>query len=303
MKTNRRIDIAFCFDENMARQACVTIASLLDSKKEDTHFNIYCVCTKGALRIQKYLMKVIRSRDKMSRLIMKENPFQYENGYEIRKITVSTYFRLSLHTIFPKVDKMIYSDVDILFREDISEVWEKPLGDNYIAGVKADVNIKEVWCRHMKDAYWKRLTDWYGKYINAGFIVMNLKKIREDNMHLVWQDMVNEKFFFQDQDILNLTCKPYIDFLPMRYNRFMFYSKDELDELRSNLIVTREEVEQAIKNPAVIHYAGEKPWNKYNVSGSELWWKYVSSKKDLKYLFRAGNIGYKLHEKFLKQGL
>ncbi len=296
MKTKvDRINIAFCFDENMMRQACVTIASLLDSKDENTHYNIYCVCTKEAMKIHNYLQKIIRRRDAQSRLIMKENKNDYENGYEIRNITVSTYFRLNLHTMFPKLDKIIYSDVDILFKGDLKPVWEKELGENYIAGVKADVNIKEVWYRHLKDEYWKELTDWYGKYINAGFIVMNLKKIREEEMHLKWQKMVANKYFFQDQDILNLTCKPYIAFLPMEFNRFMFYTEEELGELRRNSIVTRAELEKALVKPSVIHYAGEKPWKKYGVSGAELWWEYVESQEELKYIFRGEILCYKFY--------
>lgn len=296
MKNNiEHINIAFCFDENMMRQACVTIASLLDSKDENTHYNIYCVCTKEALKIYNYLKRIIEKRDAFSRLIMKENKADYESGYEVRGITVSTYFRLNLHTMFPKLDKIIYSDVDILFKGDLKPVWEKELEENYIAGVKADVNIKEVWYRHLKDEYWKELTDWYGKYINAGFIVMNLKKIREEEMHLKWQKMVANKYFFQDQDILNLTCKPYIAFLPMEFNRFMFYTEQELDELRRNSIVTRAELEKALNSPTVIHYAGGKPWKKYGVSGADLWWEYVKSEEELKYIFRGEILCYNFY--------
>lgn len=294
---NNRINIAFCFDENMTRQACVTIASLLDYKEKDTHYNIYCICTEGALRIQKYLQKIIKKRDKLTKLIMKRNVHNYEGGYEVRGITVSTYFRLNLHTLLPDVDKIIYSDVDILFQGDLMDVWNRDLGDNYIAGVKADVNIKDVWCRHLSDEYWKELTDWFGNYINAGFIVMNLKKIREKQMDLVWNSMINNKYFYQDQDILNLTCKPDIAFLPMEFNKFMFYSKEELDELRRNSVFTREEIERAVKKPIVIHYAGEKPWNKYSVKGAELWWNYVISREELQYIFRAKSLLYKCYSK------
>ena len=39
------MDIVFCFDENMVNAACVAIASLLDSKRKEEHFNIYCICS------------------------------------------------------------------------------------------------------------------------------------------------------------------------------------------------------------------------------------------------------------------
>ena len=32
-----------------------------------------------------------------------------------------------------------------------------------------------------------------GKYINSGFVLFNLKKIREDNIKDKWFDLINEK--------------------------------------------------------------------------------------------------------------
>lgn len=286
MNKSRQINIAFCFDEKMMRQACVTISSLLEHKSRETSFHVFCVCSPKALRIHHYLKKLIMKYAPDTTLTMCENTMDLKGGYEIRGITVSTYFRLNLHNLFPHIDKMIYSDVDILFHGDISEIWNMDMENYYLAGVRADVNIREAWMERMKDDYWKELSDWYGNYINAGFILMNLKKIRESGIGEIWKSMVGRKYYFQDQDILNITCKPHIAFLPMEYNRMMFYTEEDFGELRRNRIVTRQELEQAINDPKVIHYAGEKPWNKYKVAGADNWWSYVKEDKDLVYIFR-----------------
>ena len=296
------IHIAFCFDSNMMRQACAAIASLLDSRDNGTHFHIYCICTEKELQIKPYLRKIVQTRDTESIVTFHRNTMDLDKGYVTRGITVSTYYRLNLHRMFPDVKKMLYSDVDILFRGDVRPVWDIDLKDSFLAGVRADVNIKEVWDRHYKDEYWHQLDDWFGNYINAGFLLMNLEEIRKRHMEKVWKGMHENRFFFQDQDILNLTCKPDITHLPMRFNRMMFYTDEELCLLKRYKVVRWMELEEALDSPAVIHYAGAKPWDKYGVNGAELWWRYVLKDEGLKRLFRKEAIQYKIYSLFKRIG-
>lgn len=296
------IHIAFCFDKNMMRQACVAVASLLSFRDRETHFHIYCVCPDKAFAIQDTLRRIVAKKDSQSSIFFHRNTMNLDKGFEIRGITVSTYYRLNLHRMFPQINRMIYADVDILFQDDLMPVWETDIGENLLAGVKADVNIKEVWERHYEDEYWSRLDDWFGNYINAGFLLMNLEEIRKRHMEKAWKGMHENRFFFQDQDILNLTCKPDITHLPMRFNRMMFYTDEELCLLKRYKVVRWMELEEAIDSPAVIHYAGTKPWDKYGVNGAELWWRYVLKDEGLKRLFRKEAIQYKIYSLFKRIG-
>lgn len=289
------IHIAFCFDSNMMRQACVAIASLLDSRDNRTHFHIYCICTEKELQIKSYLQRIVQTRDTDSIVTFHRNTMDLDKGYVTRGITVSTYYRLNLHRMFPNVKRMLYSDVDILFKGDVSHVWNIDLKDNFLAGVRADVNIKEVWDRHYKDEYWHKLDDWFGSYINAGFILMNFELMRKEKMEEIWDGMHENNYFFQDQDILNITCKPKIMHLPMKYNRMMFYTDNELDLLRRHRVVTLwNELDEALEQPVVVHFAGKKPWNSFSIRGADLWWKYVSENGDLENLFKAERIRYEV---------
>ena len=103
------IKIAFCFDNNLTKQICVTIASLLDASKNcDCHYDIYCVCSNGAENLENKLKKIVKKRDKDSNLFVYPVENKYQNGYEIRKITSGAYLRLQLHKILPNVEKVIY---------------------------------------------------------------------------------------------------------------------------------------------------------------------------------------------------
>ena len=48
---------------------------------------------------------------------------------------------------------------------------------------------------------------------------------------------------------------------------------------------TQEECEKAVHRPTIIHYAGDKPWKRYDGNLCSLWWDYVNSQQDLKGLF------------------
>lgn len=97
-----------------------------------------------------------------------------------------------------KEDKVLYIDTDAIVRKDISNVWNYDISNYYVAGVK-DYGI-----------YDDKIIEKYGitgKYVNSGFIVLNLKKIREENIKEKWFDLINnKKLTFPDQDALNIVC-------------------------------------------------------------------------------------------------
>ena len=58
----------------------------------------------------------------------------FAGAYEIRGITNVTYYRLLIPTLIPEYDKIIYSDVDVIFRDDLSHVYQSTLfEDEYVA--------------------------------------------------------------------------------------------------------------------------------------------------------------------------
>lgn len=280
------IKIAFCFDNNLTKQICVTIASLLDASKNcDCHYDIYCVCSSGAQKIENKLKKIVKKRDKDSNLFVYPVENKYQNGYEIRKITSGAYLRLQLHKILPNVEKIIYCDVDVIFKNNLLELWNKATGDNYFLGVKGANNLSQTWnSNNNKFDYWKNFEK--NTYINSGVVVMNLKKIREDNLESQWENMVNDKYFYVDQDIINIVCKNKIGFLPLKYNIPAYLDQNAILGFEKENIYEKSIVEDAINNPTIIHFAGEKPWDNPNILNGDYWVNYVKSQKDLKKMFK-----------------
>lgn len=116
---------------------------------------------------------------------------------------------------FPKLlscDKIIYLDVDTFVRKPLDELWELDMTNYYIAGVQDFGWYNFGWCNEPTLRGIKC-------YINAGVLVMNLKKMREDNlMNKFFLFLTSLNLSFPDQHVLNLTCNDKIYYLDTRYN-------------------------------------------------------------------------------------
>ncbi len=277
--------VVFCFDENLVTQVQVAAASLLDSRGPGEHFEMHCVCTKKAGIAEPALKQIIEKRDPASTLLMHcmENP--YENAYQVRDISAGTYLRLALPGLLTETDKILYMDADVLVRESLAPVWETPMENMALAAVKGAVNLSEKWEWNSDRPYWHLLSGMKGGYINAGVTLLNLAEVRRRGLDARWHELAGERFYYQDQDILNITCQGAVAYLPPKYNRLAYLEDKDFGQFVTEGIYTQEEEREALRSPAVIHYAGDKPWKRYDTNLGSLWWDYVNAQPDLKDLF------------------
>lgn len=280
------IKVAFCFDENLIAQVQVTVASLLDAVRGGTvHYDIYCICTRAAYEVKEPLECIVRERDDQSvlKVYCVENP--YERSYEVRGISAGTYLRLMLHRLLPDVDKILYIDVDVLICGSLLPVWQTDLTGNVLAGVKGAVNLTDKWEWNSDRPYWKSLEGQKGRYINAGVTLLNLAEIRKRGLEAEWNELAKEKLYYQDQDILNITCRGAILYLPPKYNRLAYMEEEDYNRFVEEKIFSAAECEEACREPVIIHYAGDKPWKRYDTNLGSIWWDYINNQADLKDLF------------------
>lgn len=155
--------------------------------------------------IEKYPveLKIVNFNSIVDDLIEKRN---------INRDTIFSNFcfaRLALPSIVEE-DKVLYIDTDAIVLKDIYNIWRYDISNYYIAGCK-DYGI-------IRDGTYRDL-GFTGRYVNSGFILMNLKKIREDNLQEKWFKVINEKELkYPDQDALNIVCQDQELYLPTMYN-------------------------------------------------------------------------------------
>lgn len=263
------VPIVFAFDNNLILPACVCIHSLLVSAHKNTFYDIFILCSSN-VRLEHSLLDQLAVLYSNCRIQYREVDNTFEKSFEIRGITAATYYRLLIPELIPEYEKVIYADVDIIFRMDLSDVYDIELGDNYIAATK------ELGMNFTKNGenYIKSIPDLcLGNYIQAGFIILNNKAILQDNIHKEFKKCSQKKFKFQDQDILNIVCRGKIYYLPLQYNMTDY---SYMLVMRNNSFVKRlfsdEDICLGLKE-GNIHYNGHKPWKKYSVN-FDIWWEY-----------------------------
>jgi len=270
-----RVPIVFCFDDNYSSQAAVAIASLLKAKDQSTKYIIYCIVPSQYKRSnEKKIRRIVKCAADLSFVRAGKN---IEGGYETRGISSAAYYRLCIHDLIPNEDKVIYSDVDVLFVNDLFDTYSIKIKENLIGAVKSITNYNVHDKRINEIEYWDRnFGDIRDRYVNSGFLLMNLSAIRQSGLGKRWVEMSKENYVYQDQDILNITCKNKIIFLPPSLCKLTYISDATYLECKGRLF-TEKEINDVINNPIIIHYAGEKPWNYRSIAYSDLWWSFLSN--------------------------
>lgn len=276
------VPIAFAFDNNLILPACICISSLLMNAKEDTFYDIF-ILHSVHVALKKNELDKLTQYYKNCRIQYRLVDETFDSAFEIRGITTSTYYRLLIPDLISEYDKIIYADVDIIFRMDLSSVYNLDLGNNYIAATRElGMNFTEGGKKYINSM--KELS--LGKYIQAGFVIINSKILKDENMISQFKTWSKKKLRFQDQDILNIVCKGRILYLSLEYNMtdYSYFFAIRRPELIKD-IFSSEAINIAM-NHGNIHFNGHKPWKKYSVN-FDIWWEYYrkSSFFDEKFYF------------------
>ena len=263
------VPIAFAFDNNLILPACVCISSLMMNAKEDTFYDIFILHSSN-IALKKEELNKLPQHYKNCRIQYRQVDETFDASFEIRGITTPAYYRLLIPELITEYDKVIYSDADIIFRMDLSELYHTDIEAYYLAATRdLGLNFSDDGIKYISSVDGLR----QGQYLQSGFIMMNCKKMLKDKMVDKFRNIAKEKLKYQDQDILNLTCGEKVLFLPIKYNMtdysYMFAMRKH--SLLQNLF-SEEEIDNALKR-GNIHYNGHKPWKKYSVN-FDIWWEY-----------------------------
>lgn len=262
-----KIPIAFAFDNKIVVPACVCMTSLMEHAKPNTFYD-FIIVHASKEQIDKERLNKIPHKYSNCRIRYIEVDNTFENSFEVRGVTIATYYRLLLADLIPEYNKIIYSDVDIIYRMDLADVYNIDVENFYLAA-SLDLGLNYLDKSHISKSRFLE----FGKYIQAGFAIFNLKKIREDKLTNVFMEhAIHKKYTYQDQDILNICCKDMIKYLPPCYNvndcAYLVLQNPEIMEGK----FTVSECDFA-KYHGNIHYSGKKPW-KENSIFVDVWWEY-----------------------------
>jgi lipopolysaccharide biosynthesis glycosyltransferase len=188
----------------------------------------------------------------------------YFDGLRKWRGSNAIYYKLFIPVLFPYIERMIHLDSDTMVFKDLWEMFNLPFGSNYFL---AQPTRKSVF----KDKILKQNT------INAGVMLFNIKKLREDNKDF---ELLHYLFLkkYTEQVLIGYICLPKIGYLPFKYGIFVLRGgiKAYISHVQSNMIqrVNITEVKEALKDPSIAHiFCRPKHWIKQKkVSNGENNW-------------------------------
>ena len=277
-----KIPIVFAFDNNLAMPAAVCFFSLLANAHPETVYDIYVLHRKGEVLNLDFISKVFEKYP-THQLNLVDVGDTFDKSFEIRGITTPAYYRLLIPELISQYDKVLYSDVDVIFRQDLSYFYKNTNIENaLIAGVNNLAHLDDDLRRHYEDSLKLDPVN----IICSGFLLMNLKAIREENLVPMFIEHSKNKYKYQDQDVLNIVCRGRIKMLPPKYSLLTYVSYMNTYKHDSLLDMwTASELSEAV-NSGNVHYNGQKPWKGYCVN-FDIWWEYYRKSPffDSKYYF------------------
>lgn len=198
------------------------------------------------------------------------------------------FYKLSIASSFPSYQKVLVTDVDVVWRGDISRLFSLLAleEDYYIGGFDAPLLDEDCPLRSFMRCYeanWssdeiKRMV------IGGGLLVCNLDKIRKDGLEARFMEFLasNASRLLQaEQDVLNMVCYPKIKLLSKNgmVSTYFWEIYDRPSRL-DGATWRREDIELALCKPVQVHYAGrDKPWRVFNTMKAN-WWFEALAKTD-----------------------
>lgn len=278
--SNITIPVVFACDDKYAQHLSCAIASLLKNKGEE-EVEIFILTdylsNKNIDKINS--LKTIAPCNINFIYINNETLFKGEAPQTVKHISISTYYRFLLQQLFPNTDKLIYLDSDLNILTSLTDLYNTDISEYYIAAV-TDNSEKEC-CKRLN----------LDMYCNAGVLLINLKKFREDNIQeklFKYSQENYDEIVYGDQDVLNVVCQEKILQLDKRWNAQICNSlKDNEDWLTT------------AKQAHIIHYiSGLKPWKrKYGLPYKSIYLEYLKLTpwKNKVYLYKFYSLLYKLY--------
>lgn len=220
--------------------------------------------------------------------------------------SLHSYYKLIIPDIFSSYEKVLYTDLDMIFQCDINKILDLDMGVYPIAMTRdfpiayfLDVFDDTTLRNYLKDNL--NITDSFD-YFSAGIVLFNIRYIAKKSSTDCINLAFSKKFKMQEQDILNFYYNKNIYEIPYKYCINTPWIDKFTDEFLNDDAFINQIID-AKKELCVLHYSSrEKPWKKWNIdSYDKIWFKY---NKNLKYrsyiLANFINFFYK-KEKFRNQ--
>lgn len=252
------INIALAADNNYAQHVAVVIASVMSN----TAAKDVCFYLLSDGIDKEKLNKIDETASKYSAklTVLDLSKFDlFDNIFTSGHISKAAYFRLDIANLVPAtVKKIIYTDVDLIIRGDIQELWNFDLQDKPLAAVP-DLGIMSS-KRLMTQKHDVLGIDVNDEYFNSGVLIIDIDAWRKNSYAQKVIELASAgNLPHHDQDALNKVFYKKWQSLPLKWNVippvYNLFVKVLLNRTFRKIAL------EAKREMCIMHFAGRyKPW-------------------------------------------
>ncbi|MGN0811930.1 MAG: glycosyltransferase family 8 protein [Candidatus Coproplasma sp.] len=249
------MNVVYYISDFFSEMCGVSIESLCFNNQDVDEISFYIV-ENGLTDLNKSrLTTIVKKYNRSIHYIAM--PSQNEIYPDVNLNLGRTYSRLALSEILPNsLDRVLSLDSDTLILGSLKEMYETEFNDDqFVAGVYDCVGRAHQ--LKILEADEKMI------YCNAGMFLVDLNKWRNNNVSQQFMSVIKSKIenkkplYFLEQDLMNLVFDGHCVLLDAKYNVltsiYKFSYKEIMKMKKPCSYYTKEEIENAQKNPAIIH--------------------------------------------------
>jgi len=293
-RTNRliyqKISVAYGLDNNYTFPTLVSMISILENASKFTFYTFYLLVEKNKFKDEnKEKFKHLEEKYKRCKVNILELTNENLSNARTNRYPMAAYYRLLLAKLIPDLNRIIYLDGDTLIFSDLTEMINLEMNNNIMLG--------------FVDNAYKRAEE-FGiktyKYVTSGVLLINLKKMRKENISQKFFDFIDnnkKKLAQEDQTVINIVLHGRIDLLPPKFGMWNFLNKESV--LSHNHYGNKKlgvqayddfEILKAWNKPSILHYVRAKPWKKKTIYTHkffhEKWWDYAKKSDEFENILK-----------------
>jgi lipopolysaccharide biosynthesis glycosyltransferase len=245
-----KLNIVFVTDDNYFKHMFIAIESIINNTKKTNCLTFY-ILDLGISLLNKNLL-----HDKYNNYSNVNLEFLNVDSSELIKYKIKTHVSTAAYSKIYicdliKVDKIIYLDSDLIFNDDILNLWNE--FDN-------EVSIKAVW-----NPFYNYDNKYLGvadncRTFNSGVMLLNLDLMRKNGSSKELENYLNkyhDKTKLHDQAAFNAIFKDDWSELDEKWN----YQVSMIQNSHIRLGIDKKTYFNLYNNPSIIHFTtNSKPW-------------------------------------------
>lgn len=256
------MNIVFATSDLYSKPAHITLKSLFVNNESVDDITVFYIENGLTEESKDRLKKLTDEHNRKIVFIPMPEWLNSISGFIRTNVIAYTY--CYFQDILPKnVERVLLLEGDTIVTDDLSEFYNMDIDDYYLA---ATDDLQSKWCKKKVGIHPSSV------YFNSGVMLINLKKMREDNITKKITALIRSgkaKFLYEVQDEMNVLLEGKVKIIPPKYNCttsiFLFDYKNMKRYRHPTTLCDAGDFEEAKKHPVVVHFTKNqiiqsRPW-------------------------------------------